>query len=269
MEHRLSSGQSGHVHYWKEGQGDPCIVFTHGAVMDHGLFQYQIEYFSERYKVIVWDVPMHGRSRPYDGFTLQKAANELIRILDAEQAEKAHLVGQSMGGYISQIAARDHPERVVSLTAVGSSPMQPSYFSALDIWLLSITPPILRFYPYDRLIKTIAEQIAIEEEPQDYALETLKGYSRKEISEIMDIVYRGIREYGQESVLPVPILIVFGEADRTGKVQIYSRQWAEREKRSVEIIPNAGHNANMDNPHEFNRILGEFLRKIEIKIHSA
>ncbi len=117
MKHKIKFGENGSVHYWLKGQGDQCIVFTHGATMDHGLFQHQIECFAQQYKVIVWDVPLHGQSRPYNGFSLQKAASELIGILDAEIIEKAHLVGQSMGGYIIRIVARDHPERVLSLTA--------------------------------------------------------------------------------------------------------------------------------------------------------
>ena len=40
----------------------------------------------------------------------------------------AHLVGQSMGGYIHQIAAYQQPERVLSVAAVDSFPVQPSYF---------------------------------------------------------------------------------------------------------------------------------------------
>ena len=196
---------------------------------------------------------------------MQRAASELIGILDAEKIEKAHLVGQSMGGYIIQIVARDHPERVMSLTAVDSSPMQPSYYSALDILLLSITPYLLRLYPYGSLIKTIAKQVAIKETSQAYALKTLKRHSKTEIAEIMDAVYRGVKGYQQDRVLPVSLLIIFGDADRTGKIQTYCRRWAEREKRPLEIIANAAHNSNMDNPDEFNRILGEFLRKSELE----
>ena len=260
MDHKIKTGGNDPVHYWVKGIGNDCVVFTHGATMDHGLFQDQIETFSGQYNVIVWDVPMHGRSRPYEGFTIESAAKELIDILDLEEVEKAHLVGQSMGGYISQYVVRNHPKRVMSLTAVDSSPLQPSYYSAMDNWLLSITPPILRLYPYNSLINTIAKQIAIRVKSQTYALETLKKYSKSEIADIMGAVYRGVQEYQQEVVLPVPILIIYGDSDRIGKVQTYCRQWAEREKRPLQIIPNASHNSNMDNPGEFNRILGEFLR---------
>lgn len=227
--------------------------------MDHGLFQPQMEYFSLQYKVISWDVPAHGLSRPYEDFSLQSAAGEFSRILEAENIGKAHLVGQSMGGYIIQIVALEHPDIVLTLTAVDSSPIQPSYYSALDNWLLSITPSLLQFYPYNTLINIIAKQIAITKPAQDYALETLKGLTKAEISNIMRQVNQGLRVYKGDFRLPFPLLIVYGESDRTGKVQSYCDLWAKQEKRALQIIPNAAHNSNMDNPVDFNRILDEFL----------
>jgi pimeloyl-ACP methyl ester carboxylesterase len=227
--------------------------------MDHGLFQPQMEHFSSHYQVISWDVPAHGLSRPYEDFSLQSAANELAQILEAENINKAHLVGQSMGGYIIQIVALDHPDRVLTLTAVDSSPIQPSYYSALDNWLLSITPSLLQFYPYNTLINTIAKQIAITKLAQYYALETLKGLTKAEISNIMREVYQGLKVYKRDFRLPFPLLIVYGESDHTGKVQSYCDRWATQEKRALQIIPDAAHNSNMDNPVDFNRILDEFL----------
>ena len=262
-DHKIKSGKYGSIHYWVGGQGEECVVFTHGATMDHGLFESQIDYFAPKYKLIIWDVPKHGRSRPYAQFSLKIAADELIGILDEEKVDKAHLVGQSMGGYISQIVARDYPERVKSLVAVDSSPMQPSYYSALDSWLLSLSGPLLRFYPYNSLIKTIAKQIALEAPAQQYALATLKQLSKAEIATIMGAVSQGVADFGQDAPLPVPILIIYGDADRTGKVQTYCQQWAKREKRPLQIIPNAAHNANMDNPHAFNQVLDEFLQQVD------
>ncbi len=230
MEHKIKSGKHGSVHYWMKGQGDQCIVFTHGATMDHGLFQHQIEYFSQEYRVIVWDVPGHGLSRPYKGFSLPGATGELIDILNCEKVKKAHFVGQSMGGYIIQFVARDHPERVMSLISVGSSPLQSSYYSKLDIWLLSIAPHLLRLYPYKSLINTISKQVAINKKSQTYALETLKKLSKKEIAEIMGTVYLGVKEYQYDGVLPVKVLIIIGDAERTGKVRSYCRRWQNKNR---------------------------------------
>lgn len=253
----LSSGR-GAVHYWADGQGDQAIVFTHGATMDHGLFQHQMGYFAPRYRVISWDVPAHGQSRPYEPFSLQNAADEMVAILDAENISGAHLVGQSMGGYICQIAAVDHPERVLTLTAVGSSPIQWSYYSGLDRWLLSITPSLLGLYPYTTLIDIIAKQITVSPESRSYALETLKSFTKAEIAHIMGAVYNGLLQYNHASQR-CPVLIVYGDRDRTGKVRAYCDRWAAQEDRELRVIPDAAHNANMDNPDGFNRVLAEFL----------
>lgn len=260
MQHKTISGKRGSVHYWIDGDSPRTILFTHGATMDHGLFQYQIDHFSPRYKVITWDVPLHGFSRPYRDFSLQSATDELIAILDAEQVESAHLVGQSMGGYIAQIAAAVHPQRVQAITAVDSAPVQWSYYSALDRWLLSITPALLKLYPYSLLIDTIARQIAITPSSQAYALETLQTYTKAEIAHIMGAVYGGLLEYNHAN-LRCPIWIVYSEMDKTGKVRAYCDRWARQENRELRVIPNAAHNANMDNPEEFNRLLDDFLEQ--------
>ena len=257
--HRKITSQRGDIHYWVEGQGRDCILFTHGATMDHGLFRYQVEYFSKNFKVINWDVPAHGLSRPYRDFSMLGAARELVKILDAESVKKAHLVGQSMGGYIGQLAGLEFPERVLSLTAVDSSPIQTSYYSALDNWLLSITPALLRLYPYGYLVNLISKQIALRQEAQSYALETLQNLTKDEITKIMGAVYGGFENILRDFRLPMPILIVYGAADRTGKVQSYCNEWARRENHPLKVIPDAAHNANMDNPEAFNKILTEFL----------
>ena len=260
MIHKTLPGRRGTVHYWIDGDGTHSLVFTHGATMDHGLFQYQTAYFAEHFKVISWDVPLHGQSRPYTDFSLQNAANEMLEILDAEHIGQAHLVGQSMGGYISQIAAAAHPDRVRTITAVDSSPVQLSYYPWLDRWLLSLTPFLLRLYPYSTLINLTAKQIALNASSRAYALATLKTYTKAEIVRIMGAVYDGLLQADQDS-LSCPVFIVYGDRDTTGKVRSYCDRWAAQEKRELKIIPNAAHNANMDNPDEFNKILDEFLAR--------
>ena len=263
MNHKTIANDKGTVHYWVDGTSDEAILFTHGATMDHGMFQNQMNHFSKNYKVISWDVPLHGLSRPYKDFSLQHAADDLIQILDAEAIPQADLVGQSMGGYIIQIAALNYPERVRSLVPVDSSPIQLSYYSKMDRWLLSITPFLLKLYPYNYLIKTIATQIALDKSVQAYALDVLKTYSTSEIAFIMDAVYKGLLAYEKDHRLPCPILIVYGDKDKSGKVVEYCKRWAKLENRELRVIQNASHNSNQDNPTDFNGVLKEFLSKIK------
>lgn len=263
MTHKTISSNRGTVHYWINGSGEHSIVFTHGATMDHGMFQHQMDHFAQRYRVISWDVPLHGLSRPYKEFSLKHAADDLIQILNAENINRAHLVGQSMGAYIVQIAALDYPDRVVSLSIVDSSPIQFSYYSKLDRWLLSITPILLKLYPHGYLIRTIAAQVALNESARSYALDVLKTFTTREIAEIMAGVYAGLLQYDQDFRLPCPLLIIYGERDTSGKVKAYSDRWAKLENREMKVIPNAAHNSNMDNPEEFNKALEDFLQKIK------
>lgn len=260
MQARVLETSRGNVHYWTSGKGGELIAFIHGATIDHGLFNYQVEELRDKYRTIVLDVPSHGLSRPYTEFTLQHAAEDLNEILEQERVPRAHLVGQSMGGYIAQIFALKWSEKVLSITSVGSSPIQPSYYSRLDNFLLKITPTLLGFYPYNYLIKTIANQIALSDSGKDYAHSVLTTYSKKEISKIMEAVYKGIADYQQDFQLDIPILITYGEHDKAGKVQQYSKEWAKNENRELIVIPNAAHNANMDNPREFNEILHKYIQ---------
>ncbi|MHC1770266.1 MAG: alpha/beta fold hydrolase [Flexilinea sp.] len=258
MLHKTLPGKKGIVHYWIDGDGEQCIVFTHGATVDHGLFQYQMEYFSHHYRVISWDVSGHGLSRPYPNFSLQNAADDLTSILNAEKINQAHLVGQSMGGYVCQIVAVDHPELVQTITAVDSSPIQSSYYSGMDRWILSITPFLINCYPYSTLIKGMAKQVSISSASYDYVLYILKTYTKSEIAEILSAVYSGVLQYDHANI-PCPVLLICGEKDKTGKVKTYSTGWAENEKRPLAMIPDAAHNSNMDNPAAFNRALEQFV----------
>ena len=80
MEHKTICGVGGEVHYWisrPENTPNRCIVFTHGLTANHTMFEKQIEYFKDRYIVIVWDVHMHGLSMPYTDFYYENTARDL------------------------------------------------------------------------------------------------------------------------------------------------------------------------------------------------
>lgn len=59
-------------------------------------------------------------------YTLREMVQDTLDLLDALEIERAHLVGQSMGGMIAQLLAAQHPERVISLTSIMSSTGNPA-----------------------------------------------------------------------------------------------------------------------------------------------
>lgn len=77
--------------------------------------------------VIRYDNRDTGRSTKYapgePPYTFDDMADDAIRVLDDHGIAKAHVVGMSMGGMIAQLVALKHPSRVISLTAISTSPM--------------------------------------------------------------------------------------------------------------------------------------------------
>ena len=61
MKERTSQTRCGTIHYWASVSNPDAItlVFLPGLTADHRLFDKQIQYFENRYNVIVWDAPAH------------------------------------------------------------------------------------------------------------------------------------------------------------------------------------------------------------------
>ena len=78
----------------------------------------------------------------------------------------------------------------------------------------------------------------------------------------MGSVYRAVMAFGDDTLCPPALLIVYGEKEKTGKVRDYCERWSRAEGWPLAVIPNAAHNCNMDNPDAFNRVLDEFLARL-------
>lgn len=79
------------------------------------------------FRVVRYDHRDTGRSTTghpgHADYAAEDLTADLIGVLDALDIGTAHLVGMSLGGYISQIAALRYPDRVRSLTLIGSEPL--------------------------------------------------------------------------------------------------------------------------------------------------
>lgn len=104
-----------------EGEGPP-LVLTHGLGDDHRFWDPCVELLAPHHRVIRWDVRGFGRSsKPPGPYDLETFAGDLLRVLDACDADRVHLVGLSMGGVIAQRFLLDHAARLRSATLVSTS----------------------------------------------------------------------------------------------------------------------------------------------------
>ena len=109
------------LHYIEKGTGFPLILL-HGNGEEHGYFEYQIEYFSKKYRVLAIDTRGHGKSaRGKKPFTIRQFAEDLRDFMDQHELEKAHILGFSDGGNIALVFALNYPERVERLILNGAN----------------------------------------------------------------------------------------------------------------------------------------------------
>ncbi len=114
----------------------PCVVFIHGAGMDHTVWQLQTRYFAHHGRsVLALDLPGHGRSDGPLRESIDAMAAWLMNLLDVAEVNEAALVGHSMGALIALTAAAQTPERVTALALLGAGarmPVHPELQAAAD-----------------------------------------------------------------------------------------------------------------------------------------
>lgn len=252
------------VRYWVCGsEGKPWVVFTHGIVMDHQIFEQQAALLSKDYRVLVWDVRGHGQSRPMgDDFSIKVATDDLVAILDVIGADEVILVGHSMGGFISQEFYFQHPHRVRAMVMLGSicitwkQPWPVTFFRLVSPLLFRLCPE-----PLLRLVIRYSAGMKVMVRAQANLLS--QKVPKKDFVKMWWAVTH-CDHYERGHRIRVPLLITHGKHDNLvgfGQIPIISKRWAHREKNvHYVVIPNAGHNAHRDHPEFFNRLLLDFLK---------
>lgn len=111
------------IHYEVEGKG-PLVVLQHGFLDNQQSWKLlgYVDGLTDRYRVATVDSLGHGESdKPTesDRYRLEERAGDLVAVMDALDAEQAHLLGYSMGGWLSAGVAKYHPARLKSLVVAG------------------------------------------------------------------------------------------------------------------------------------------------------
>jgi pimeloyl-ACP methyl ester carboxylesterase len=101
------------------GQGDTALVFLHAWCGDHELWKHQINEFAQDYRVVTLDQAGHGKSgKNREHWSLKGLAEDVETVVKALGLKRVVLVGHSMSGPISLIAAKRMPDRVIAVIGV-------------------------------------------------------------------------------------------------------------------------------------------------------
>jgi pimeloyl-ACP methyl ester carboxylesterase len=248
------------IHSSTAGDAKQTVVLVHGWTCDETSWAAQVpELTKKKYRVVTLDLPGHGKSgSPADGkFSIDLFARAVEAVREEVKADRIVLVGHSMGAPVIRQYARLYPQHVAALVAVdgplvmngppqraGAPPFPqvtgPDGLKARETMIRSMftpeTPPALQQQILAMMLK---------------APEATAGGA---MAAMLDPSLR------KEDVTPVPALAIYAGTSKLPDAEAVRKSLPKYEATQ---IAGTGHFVMMEKPREFNRVLEEFLQKIE------
>jgi pimeloyl-ACP methyl ester carboxylesterase len=244
------------IEYQDGGHGSP-VLLGHGYSATGRMWDGQRAALGDRYRIVSWDMRGHGQSEsPADPAQYSAALTvaDMRALLRHCRIERAVIGGLSLGGYMSLAFYRAHPDMVQALVICDSGPGYRNA-EARAAW------------------NTRAHERAAELESR--GLDALAGRSR-EMREAMGHhrsarglahAARGMLAQQDSAVIDslpsigVPTLVIVGDRDQPFLAPCeYMAKKIPGAR--LEVIPDAGHSSNLDQPAVFNRVLASFLQSL-------
>jgi pimeloyl-ACP methyl ester carboxylesterase len=123
MQHKTIQYKGCSIYYKIEGKGKP-IIFLHGFAEDSSVWDYQIDFLKDQYRLIIPDIAGSGKSARANWqatIGIDELGESIKAILDEEQITSCSIIGHSMGGYIMLAMAEKYPPLFNSLGLFHSS----------------------------------------------------------------------------------------------------------------------------------------------------
>lgn len=262
------------LHYEETGSGRP-LVFVHEFAGDHRSWEPQVRHFSRRYRCITYaargyppsDIPKEASS-----YGQTRAVSDLLSIADAADVERAHIVGNSMGGFCALHFALAHPERALGVVVCGcgygSHPDKQASFQqesnriassfekqgaeATSAWYGN-GPSRLQYKAKDPRGHAEHVRMLAEHDSLGSAL-TMRSVQmhRPSLHEMED----------ELAVLNVPTLLVVGDED-DGSLDTTLMLKRTLPRAGLCVLPKTGHLTNLEEPGLFNQSLETFFSQVE------
>jgi pimeloyl-ACP methyl ester carboxylesterase len=128
QEKSAVSSDGSKIFYSVYGKGKVCLVFIHGWGGDSTVWQEQIPYFQNKYKLILLDLAGFGKSdKKRIVYTMELFGQDVASVVNAEKVSHVILLGHSMGGGVIVEAANILKSKVIGIIGIDT-------FSDLDKW---------------------------------------------------------------------------------------------------------------------------------------
>jgi pimeloyl-ACP methyl ester carboxylesterase len=249
-----------HIYFEDSGGSGAPVIFSHGYLMDHEMFEPQVAALSGEFRCITWDERGFGQTEARDPFSYWDSADDALALLSHLGIDAAFLVGMSQGGFLSMRAALRAPERVRGLglidtqSGVEAEEARPLFEGMAVEWLTNGLS--------DPLIDAVAATIMSPGYDHSAWVTKWQAIPRDGIM----VPFRTLMDRDDITdrvpEIVAPTIIFHGDADAA--IPMEKAEYLESALPNCEPlvrIPGAGHAANLSHPDEVNGPLADFLRR--------
>ncbi|WP_285767228.1 alpha/beta hydrolase [Peribacillus sp. SI8-4] len=257
-----------YVHDIDPGPGSKPVFFVHGWPLNHKMFEYQFNILPEYgFRCISMDIRGNGHSdKPWGGYTYNRLADDIAKVLGALQIENATLLGFSVGGaisirYMTRYGGR-HFSKLVLVDAVSPSfvkntqspyGVSKEQADALTHSMYINRPKFLQdvslmFFNRNLGPDMLDWFVGLGLESASYALiKILQAAANEDVTKDL-------------AQINVPTAIFHGVHDQL--IPFQSGQLTQKQIKGSQLYPlnNSGHGAMIEQAEDFNKALIQFLQ---------
>ena len=257
------------------GEGDPLILL-HGVGFSADIWLRNIDALAVDRQVIALDLPNHGFTDlvPYQGKLPQVLfAEHVLAVADALGLQRFSIAGSSLGAHVAALVYFNAPTRVDRLVIIGSGSALSSEAELLESLPRTFANGIKAIAdPTWESCRTRIGNICFDPAtvPDEVILSQLTSYARPGMAEaykatlegMMDIeLLRPHRILDRLEEIVVPTQLLWGRQDSRSRLE--NAQAAAPRIRDCELVvlEECGHLPYAEHPEQFNRLVGDFLRR--------
>jgi 2-hydroxy-6-oxonona-2,4-dienedioate hydrolase len=253
----------------RAGSGE-AVVFLHGTSGHLEAFSRNVAPHAEHYAVHAIDMLGHGYTdKPDHPYEIPRYVEHLLAYFDAVGIDRAHIVGESLGGWVGARTAVDHPERVASLQLLcaGGTVANPEVMQRIDSSTrravatddIGLTRRRLRLLMADEADATeelVEVRHRIYHQPDFVAnIDNLLSLQK------MEIRTRNLLTPEQMGRITCPTLIVWGRNNPFGEVPEARAMHEAIAGSQLELFEDTGHWPQHEQAATYNPLSLEFLAK--------
>ena len=242
--------------YTDTGKGEETLVFSHGYLMNHSMFNGQVERLKERFRCISFEHRGHGQSEvTAAGYELDNLVKDAIALLDELKLGPVHFVGMSTGGFVGMRLALQRPDLLRSLVLMSTSAEGEPKKALKKNKLLLKTVQHLGWWPvigqvlcmmfHRRYVKNPANKKTV-----GYWKSVVTAQNKKAMLAFGKAIFNRDDVLSSLSQLTLPVAVIVGENDALTPLNCSKRMAEVIPGARLSIIPDAGHSAAIEKPNE-------------------